>query len=175
MAVPKDQGQRRRAYNALDEFGRKWLVNVEIATGDLCGAAIACFDEGKDAIPPKYLDLDPANPRAIRIDWALWLADADEGARSWDEQKDVVGQQLYSENYDETKAPTQRMLRLLGPRPAGAERPRMLKVRLAKEAKGLRPSAESAGTPAGESDEGEGFVVGAGASTGRGARTARRG
>lgn len=174
MAVPKDQGQRRRAYNALDEFGRKWLVNVEIATGDLCGAAIACFDEGVLPIPPKYVGLDPNNPRTIAIDWTLWYADADEGARSWDEQKDIVGQQLYSENYDETKAPTQRMLRLLGPRPVGADRPRMLRARLAKEAKGLRPGAEPA-APAGAGEEDEGFTVGTGASQGRTARSARRG
>ena len=133
MGQPKDQAQRRRSYNPVDQFGRKWLVSVEILTGDVTGQASPCFDTLGEVIPNKYIRLDPDNPMRIQIRFDEWRSDEAVAENDWMEQLHVVGHNLYGEQYDDEKPPTERILRLVGKRPKGPAWVEALEERLTAE------------------------------------------
>jgi len=103
MAKARSQAERRRSFNNLDQFGRKWLVTIEVDTGHPTGSITPCFTD-EMATPQKYMSVPDSSPRSIVIDVDHWARDLKQTLGEYRRHFDEVGMQLYGDNYDAEKA-----------------------------------------------------------------------
>lgn len=115
----RTQPTRRRNYNVLDQWGRKWLVSVEKETGHTCGAIEPCFQDPLST-PMKYLTIHEEMPRELVIRYDQWIADQNQAMLEWEARRDDIGRALYGERYNPSKKVTRELERIVGkqPRPA---------------------------------------------------------
>lgn len=119
MAKPRSQPERRRSFNNKDQFGRDWLVCIEVDTGHPTGTINPCFPDDFQT-PQKYLSVPDEAPRTIKIDIDAWVFDLKEAESDYRLQFDVTGMQLYGDGYksDEMWAnPRPNHLNIMGPAP----------------------------------------------------------
>jgi hypothetical protein len=117
MAESRTQPDYRRNMVNTDRFGRKWLVTIELKTGDPTGLITPTNWTDPLGTPQKYLQVPRDEPRTLRIQFTRWIEDLKRDHRDWTQQLHRIGQMLYDTQYDESKPPTRRMLELIGPKP----------------------------------------------------------
>lgn len=98
MGKPRSQPERRRSFNNIDQFGREWLVTIEIDTGHPTGTLNPCFDDDVQT-PQKYLSVPDESPRTIIVDWQRWVLDLQEAEREYRKHFDMIGMQLYGDGF----------------------------------------------------------------------------
>lgn len=95
--VVNRQATYRRDLNPKDQFGRKWLVVVEVKTMDICGEALPAWNgvpgQPKDPMrtPMNYVRLattEDGNPDTSRctVDLEAWKIQQEEATRGWYER-----------------------------------------------------------------------------------------
>lgn len=121
----KSQAEQRRDRNLPDQFGRKWLVCLELATGEPTGGIIPAGFTDPLHTPQKYLkiprdaDGQPAMDRML-VDIDLWITEFEEADRAWLQQLMENAQLMYkrmdrAQMADLPSDPY--IVRLTGPRP----------------------------------------------------------
>lgn len=103
MAKARSQPERRRSFNNRDQFGREWLVTIEVDTGHPTGMINPCFAD-EMSTPQKYLSVPDESPRSILIDVEHWVRDLKQTLKDYRREFDQIGMQLYGDNYDAEKA-----------------------------------------------------------------------
>src|SRR6266404_5507258 len=67
MAESRTQPDYRRNMVNTDRFGRKWLVTIELKTGDPTGLITPTSWTDPLGTPQKYLQVPRDDPRSVRI------------------------------------------------------------------------------------------------------------
>jgi len=119
MAKPRSQPERRRSFNNTDQYGRKWLVTIEVDTGHPTGQLMPCFNDTMGT-PQKYLSVPDESPRSVVINVDLWVTDLKRALVEYRKAFDEIGMALYADNYDAEKAwadPRPSHREHIGPRP----------------------------------------------------------
>lgn len=115
-----DQPKMRTYRFFLDQHGRRWGANIEINTGDPCGAWEPQFSAPLMP-PPEYLRIgrDP-NTRVstMAIDYDAWIARFRSEDAEWVKQERKLMAQRHREKYSPAMPTDADVLDMLGPRPS---------------------------------------------------------
>jgi hypothetical protein len=133
MAESRTQPDYRRSMTNKDRFGRRWLVVIELKTGDPCVPPLPAGWNDPLNTPPKYVMVPRDDPRTVRLLFQRWIEDLRREHRDYQAALHRAGNALYGEAYKESEPPTRRMLEITGPRPL----PLKLIERAARGDKGL--------------------------------------
>ena len=101
MAKIRTQKDMRRAFNADDQWGRKWYVQIEKDTGDPCYLT-PCFTDPLRT--PTQFVRPEANASRLNIDYGRWLTQIRESRTDWERQLDETGMRLYGDAYNASQA-----------------------------------------------------------------------
>lgn len=108
------QMSKRRDFNAFDQWGRMWLLQIEKATFQAAGAIEACFTDPMNT-PMKYLSVPEGRLNTIVIDYPQWIRDLEQANREYDDRAADVAHQLYGEGFARAlKRRPPELLRIIG-------------------------------------------------------------
>ena len=87
---PVNQADQRRSFNPRDQFGRKWLGCLELASGDLCEIVPAGWMDPLRT-PVKFIHLatteeGQTDMSRVVVDMAAWLREIREHELAWYEE-----------------------------------------------------------------------------------------
>lgn len=116
---PRTQADRRRTYPVLDQHGRQWVVNMEIASGGIVGAPIPCFTDTLRT-PSQYCVVPFDNPRIMEINYDQWIADLKNRWEEWNTHRVEVTRSLYGDRAEIDRPPSREVLSIVGPAPLDA-------------------------------------------------------
>jgi hypothetical protein len=123
MAEAKTQADYRKRIMAKDQFGRPWLMQIEIATGDPTGGIISAGWTDPLRTPLKYIEVpkdefgQPLWGRC-KINIAAWMRETKNGDAEWMRRLNEVGVHQYKNRFNPDKAQEDGFLtELAGPRP----------------------------------------------------------
>jgi hypothetical protein len=100
MAKQRTQADYRRSLNPRDQFGRKWSMEIEIATGDPTGGIFPAGWTDPLRTPMKYLKV-PRNEDGqaeigkLRVEFPHWIAEQEESERAWYHQLHANARTVY--------------------------------------------------------------------------------
>lgn len=100
MAQTRTQQTQRRDINPKDQFGRKWSMAIELATGDPCGGIFPAGWTDPLRTPMKYLAV-PRNEEGqaeigrLRVDFDTWTAEHEDEERRWYQQLHANARDVY--------------------------------------------------------------------------------
>lgn len=115
------QPDYRRNYNGRDDWGRLWLLCVDIKSGGLAAPPIPAGWEDPLAIPAIYLSLDNQNPNRVIVDYERWARDMEQATKDWEQKLHVEGEDMFGHKYDANEPPDPRLLKRIGTRPMAPE------------------------------------------------------
>ena len=132
--MPKDpkeltQAARRRSFNAMDQFGRLWLANIEVASGAACSPLVPAGWTDPLRTPAKYLKLRnafaiQAAGSPVTVDFDRWIADMEgpdgkSGLQGeWKLRLYEIGRENNKVSFNPVEAETNEYyLHLAGPKP----------------------------------------------------------
>jgi hypothetical protein len=115
------QPDYRRNYNGRDDWGRLWLLCVDIKSGGLAAPPIPAGWDDPLAVPAKYITVDQQNPNRVIIAYEQWAREMEEATKVWEEKLHNEGEELYGQKYDPNEAPDTRLLKRVGTRPLAPE------------------------------------------------------
>jgi len=118
------QSANRRAYNVTDQFGRKWLVNIENKSGEMTGPPVSCGFSDPINTPLEYMRLDPRDPNKLVVDFEGWAVNLEHAYKDWKQRMDEFGYDRFGERYDPEEPPPPYALRQVGHRPLDPNVPR---------------------------------------------------
>lgn len=96
MAREKTQADFRKMHNATDQWGREYLVTIEIASGDPTGPINQNYTDPLNT-PQKYLRVPRHAPYTVEIDYSLWVAELKERNADWES---IFAEYCQNENLD---------------------------------------------------------------------------
>lgn len=122
MATAKTQRDYRRSLVAVDQYGRKWGVNIELATGDPCGGVTSAGWADPLRTPEKYLNVPKEYGQAIWgrivVNFEQWVTDQQAAERDWKVRLWEIGQEKQGSKFDAATADRDDyLLHLAGPKP----------------------------------------------------------
>lgn len=100
MAQVRTQASMRRDINPRDQFGRKWLMTIELVTGDPTGGITPAGWTDPLATPGHYIKV-PKNADGqaelgrVVVNFDQWIADHEEAERVWYAQLHVNARDVY--------------------------------------------------------------------------------
>jgi len=118
----KTQRDYRRSMNAVDQYGRKWGLNIELATGDPCGGITTAGWSDPLRTPEKYLSVPRESGQPLwgrlKVDFERWVDDQQQAEREWKVRLWEIGQQKNPANFDAATAEqNEYLVSLAGPKP----------------------------------------------------------
>ena len=115
------QMHQRRHGRWTDQHGRKWWAQVEIKTGEPCDRLHADGWHAPLMPPPKYLKVDLENPGTVAVRYEAWVHDLKVANKEWVKKANVIGMELYKDQYDPDAPYSAAVLLKAGPRPHAVE------------------------------------------------------
>ena len=123
MAKAKSQKDYRRSVIAMDQFGRPWLMQIELATGDPTGGIISAGWTDPLRTPLKFIRVpkdefgQPHWGRCI-VDVAAWMREVKAGSSEWLKNLYAAGTMQYKNKFNPATAEKDGyLLELAGPKP----------------------------------------------------------
>jgi hypothetical protein len=116
------QPDRIRSMNLKDQFGRLWLVDIDIKTGGRTGLPHPAGWEDPIQTPPLYIQL-ARDGQSVVVLYEKWARDLTQAHAEWQQKYQELGYARYGDQFDETKPPSPMMARAIGPRPLDPEIP----------------------------------------------------
>jgi len=124
MAKARTQADQRKDLNAKDQFGRLWLLTIEIATGDPCGQIDSAGWEDPLRTPLKY-KIVPKNEfgqqafGSLFIDFDRWIRDQEGHLKQWTDRVYEIATVKFPSGFDHKTILDDPYIatRLTGPRP----------------------------------------------------------
>lgn len=122
MPAPKTQRDYRRHMTVVDQFGRKWALTIEIATGDPTGVIMPAKWRDPLRTPLKYLTVPKEQGQPvwgrITCDFEQWVNDQQASEREWKVRLWEIGQLKNPGGFDAATAEqNEYLLSLAGPKP----------------------------------------------------------
>lgn len=122
MPTAKTQRDYRRNMNPVDQYGRKWLVTIEIATGDPTGLIRAAGWRDPLRTPQKYVVVPKEQGQSvwgrITVNFEQWVNDQQQAEREWKVRLWEVGTLKYDKRFDAATAEQDEyLISLAGPKP----------------------------------------------------------
>lgn len=120
--LAKPQMSKRKDMNATDQWGRKWLVQIQKETMQPCGAIEACFTDPLGT-PMQYLSVPEGNLNTILIDYPRWIRDLETAHREYEDRAADLAHQMYGDQFERAlKRRPRELVRIIGPAPLEVER-----------------------------------------------------
>lgn len=123
MGKIKTQADQRRDFNATDQFGRLWLVAIEVSTGDPCGQVDVAGWSDPLNTPQKYIRVSNAfgiragNQSPVHVDFEAWVRDQQDAEAEWKRSYYSIGQKVYQNKFNPKDFEDEYLLSLAGPKP----------------------------------------------------------
>src|SRR5437660_2838156 len=100
MARIASQAEQRRAITPRDQFGRKWGMHIEIATGDPTGGVYPAGWQDPLRTPMHRIKMvtNEDGQRELgrcTVDFPTWLAEIEQGEHDWYQQLHVNARDVY--------------------------------------------------------------------------------
>jgi hypothetical protein len=122
---PSDQKAHRRDLNPRDQFGRKWLLTIELVTGDPCGEVVPAGWSDPLRTPMNRVRLaqnedGQIDPSRCHVDFDRWISTIEDDERGWYEELHRNALHVYKsvEPSDVVKLDQDKfLLDLTGPKP----------------------------------------------------------
>lgn len=115
------QADERRSYNIADQFGRSWLIEIELKTGEPTGVIQPAGWTDPLRTPQKYLRLKAPTQLGgggLYVDVDRWVEDHRQALTEWRKSLWIVGQQKYQNKFDPRVAEEDEfLLTMTGPKP----------------------------------------------------------
>lgn len=120
-AASWSQASQRRLGRWTDEHGRPWFAMIEIKSGDPCERLRTEGWKAPLMPDPRYVKVHPNKPGMVEIKYDQWIGELRAATKAWVKKANLIGSELYKDQFDPEAPLSQAVLFKAGPRPKPVE------------------------------------------------------
>src|SRR3990167_1300738 len=101
----RSQADQRRDMVSTDQFGRPWLLTIELKTGDPTGLISPAGWDDPLGTPQKHLKVPrdqygQATWGRLEVDFPAWIREIEVAARAWRDELWKIGAHMYKNKFN---------------------------------------------------------------------------